>query len=79
MSQRSKTDVIIAVYPHGTAVVNCVLRILEHGGDRVGRLILFDDLCLDSTTIESVEGLARVDARIHLVAPFIEAGPRQLI
>ena len=43
MSQSSKADVIIAAYPHRAALVDCVDQVLEHSGEHLGRLILFDD------------------------------------
>jgi len=76
MSQRSKADVIIAVYPHATAVLNCcVERLLEHSGDHLGRLILIDDLCMDSSLVESLERLAHLDARVHFVRHSSKLGP----
>ena len=67
MAQRSQADVIITVYPHASAVLDCVERLLEYSGDDLGRLILIDDCCLPSSLVESLEELAGRDMRVRFV------------
>ena len=67
MPQIPKADVIIAVYPHRAMLFDCVERALDHGGEHLGRLIVFDEHRTDSQFIERLERLTDLDARVIFV------------
>ena len=67
MSQSPKADIIIAMYPDRATTFDCVDRVLEHGGEHLGRLIVFNAHCTDSHFIERFERLADLNARIEFV------------
>lgn len=75
MSQSSKADVIIAAYPHRAALVDCVEQVLEHSGEHLGRLILFDDHPRDTLFTARLERLTDLDTRVKFVRQRLRLGP----
>ena len=53
MSQSPKADVIIAVDHYRATLFDCVDRVLEHGGEHLGRLIVFDAAVVRTHTLSS--------------------------